>query len=195
MRDFGVKEGMFVPSYVVDEVIDIDALTPAQVSVEDIADTLSKGCRYAGRCPYPYSVAQHAVFTAWLLEGTGLEYEGLHHDDTEAYIGDIMGPFKSQLRVTRPEEWLEELRVSEFEAKIRRQAIAPALGLLPEEPAAVKQADLWALRLEQRYLQGRLDVEAPLNGLSVTQIKYHLRPLHWRRARDLYMEKHWELKP
>lgn len=201
MQDFGVKPSMVVPSFVRDRVIDIHALHPSQVFVEDIADTLSKGCRYAGRCPYPYSIAQHAVFTSYLVGYVSghwedfLAYEALHHDDTEAYIGDIMGPFKRLLTYSPPAPALFS-SISEFEAKIRAQAIAPALRLLPEEPEEVKRADLWALRLEQRYLQGREDVEAPIpNGWTADQVRHYLRPLHWRRARDLYLDRHLELYP
>ncbi len=108
-RDPGTA-GMFVPSYVDGKLRDLASLTCVDIRLEDVADTLAKINRYCGRTPYPYSVAQHAVLVAELtrlLDGyeTGVEYNALHHDDTEAFMGDIIYPVK---RLVPDLRWLEE---------------------------------------------------------------------------------------
>lgn len=86
---------------------------PQDVDYLDVARGLATECRYAGHvrqdAPYPfYSVAEHSVmvsqFAAALAHERGfsvldvLEAErwGLHHDDTEAFIGDMIRPLKYQ---------------------------------------------------------------------------------------------------
>ena len=169
-----------VPSFVGNELVDVFWLRPEQVRVEDVAETLSKINRFNGRTPYPYSVAQHAVLTSHLTAPVWA-FEALHHDDTEAYLGDVIGPVKRLLPL-----------VGRIEKRIRRRAIAPAFGLCAHEPVSVKDADYAALRIEQVCLQSR-GVPIPPLHTPLSKVKDMLRPLHWRKARDLYLERHWEL--
>ena len=60
---------MLIPFYTGQELIDAFWLKPEQVHVERIAATLAKVNRFGGRTPYPYSVAQHAVFVSHLVPG------------------------------------------------------------------------------------------------------------------------------
>lgn len=62
------------------------------VRLEDVAHHLAYIFRFNGASKV--SVAQHAVYVSLLLEGSGFEYEGLHHDDGEAYVGDMIKWFK-----------------------------------------------------------------------------------------------------
>lgn len=155
------------------------------VRVEDIAQTLAKICRFGGRTNYPYSVAQHAVLVSHLCVPE-LAFEGLHHDDCEAFTGygDALGPGK-----TDEQRALEQL--------IRSQAIAPAFELGLFEPGLVKEADQAALSFEQFFVQGREDLHAysvpawPAHGAA--WLKELLAPQHWTYARDQYLARHWEL--
>jgi hypothetical protein len=65
--------------------------------ITDIAHALSQNCRYTGQCSKFYSVAEHSVHVSRLLDGTGLELDGLLHDASEAYITDIASPIKQFL--------------------------------------------------------------------------------------------------
>jgi hypothetical protein len=71
------------------------------IEVEDVAHALSMLCRYTGHSKRFYSVAEHVVRGAWelkkLLVDPDLIYAFLHHDDTEAYVGDVSRPLKSLL--------------------------------------------------------------------------------------------------
>jgi hypothetical protein len=119
---------------------------PELVDVEDIAHALSMQCRFNGHCRQFYSVAQHAVVVAReVYRATSdieLAFWGLHHDDEEAYLGDIVRPLKRLETMSRFREV----------AKRTQDAIAQALGFPSEEPAIVKQIDSRVLATEQRDL-------------------------------------------
>ena len=117
------------------------------VCVEDIAHALSLQCRFNGHCRELYTVAQHAVLVAREVyrETSNLEmaFWGLHHDDEEAYLGDIVKPLKH----------LDTMREFREVAKRTQAVIAKALGLSStEEPAIVKEIDRRVLATEQRDL-------------------------------------------
>jgi len=73
-------------------------LTVEDIELCDIARALSRLCRYNGHVHGYISVARHAVWVAELLLDAGEDpqraLEGLHHDDTEAYLGDMIRPLK-----------------------------------------------------------------------------------------------------
>lgn len=76
---------------------------PSVISVRSIADTLSKLCRFGGRTKRFYSVAQHSVLVADLVdvvtdfENPMLSLAALMHDAAEAFLGDIVTPIKREL--------------------------------------------------------------------------------------------------
>lgn len=72
-----------------------DAEQP-EFRIIDIAHGLAMKCRWSGQCSEFYSVAQHAVFVAEIMQKLNLgdPFEGLHHDDTEAYFPDMPTPWK-----------------------------------------------------------------------------------------------------
>lgn len=63
------------------------------ISIVDIAHSLSNVCRYGGQCKEFYSVAQHSVICSWEADYS-LKKKLLMHDASEAYIGDIIAPLK-----------------------------------------------------------------------------------------------------
>ena len=64
--------------------------------INDIAHALGMNCRFNGHCAEFYSVAEHSVLVAAMMETfrEGDPFEGLMHDGTEAYLSDIPAPFK-----------------------------------------------------------------------------------------------------
>lgn len=110
----------------------------------EIAEGLAKLCRYTGQTKDMlfYTVAEHAVLVSEIMEKwkIGDPYEGLHHDDTEAYLNDINGPAKALLLDYKSME-------AELERKHRRD-----YGLPPLKTAECKHADLIALMVEGRAL-------------------------------------------
>jgi len=84
------------------QMIDIFNMTPDDVDIEDIILALPNICRFGGRIPKHYSVAQHAVELARWLSKQGkddLVPLALLHDAGEAYIGDIIYPIKIQIPI------------------------------------------------------------------------------------------------
>lgn len=77
-----------------------DLLNPRAENVitTDLAHALSLVCRFNGHCAHHYSVAQHSLLVAYIIEKVGGTPEeqlaGLLHDGTEAYISDLTRPLK-----------------------------------------------------------------------------------------------------
>lgn len=102
------------------------------IDIRDIARGLSMTCRYAGQVKRFYSVAEHVYHVSCHVPRQ-FAREGLLHDSSEAYIGDMIRPLKHQ-----PE--MQEFRSAE--AKIEH-AVAARFGLDVGETAhaAVKAVD------------------------------------------------------
>lgn len=112
---------------------------PVDINIGDIAHALSLTCRYNGHCRKFYSVAQHSVLVHDILP-EHLKFQGLMHDATEAYVGDMVRPLKYSLPQFRQVEdvvWF---------------AIAERFGIDPQMHPDVKAADNRVLMTEKRDL-------------------------------------------
>jgi hypothetical protein len=113
---------------------------PEDVRLEDIAQGLSLTNRYSGQTKVAYCVAQHAVLVARSLRASGAtpaeQLWGLHHDDAEAYVGDVTRPLKRLLRQGNERSVYDVIEDNVM------GAIAEALGLEgTEQPAIVSEYD------------------------------------------------------
>jgi len=159
------------------------------VRLEDIAQGLSLTNRYSGQTRQAYSVAQHAVLVARSLRDAGerprVQQWGLHHDDAEAYCGDVTRPLKRLMR--RGGEWSA---YDEIERRIMA-AIAEALGLVgTEQPAAVEHHDKAVGAREQIDL-GRVPADwVPL----VTPATCVVTPWSAAKARRVFMFEHLRIE-
>lgn len=68
-------------------------------NVEVIAHALAMNCRFNGHCSQFYSVAEHSILVAELMDylGLGDPFEGLLHDASEAFLSDIPSPLKRKV--------------------------------------------------------------------------------------------------
>jgi 5'-deoxynucleotidase YfbR-like HD superfamily hydrolase len=175
---------------------------PADITVGDIAHKLAQTNRWGGSAKYPYSVAQHAVFVSERLERMGhprhIQLLGLHHDDPEAYLGDLPHPWKALVG-----------DIYRLLTDAMENAIDAALGLPASRNPTVaakthdiiKSADHFALLVEARNL-------LPSGGRAWDYVqKFHdsagvqrvVTPLYWQGemrwddARHLYLQRHEEL--
>jgi hypothetical protein len=130
-------------------------MTPAMISIEDIAGSLSKMCRYAGHCERFYSVAEHCVHVARHAR-TELKLTALLHDASEAYLVDVPRPLKPFL----PGYY-------EIEESIAL-VVAQRFGLIHPLPPEVKMLDNAILRDEREQNMAPMD-EPPAQWGDVSE--------------------------
>jgi len=129
------------------------------VNMTDIAHGLSLMCRFGGQVREFYSVAQHSIYVfielATRFPGDYLlQLHGLLHDASEAYLSDVVRPFKQQIPLY--------LEVEERTQNV----ILDALGLPPLTPTgkkSVKSVDNALLATEHRdlYSHSKFDWTLP----------------------------------
>lgn len=116
---------------------------PEDINIEDIAAQLSRACRFAGALRDDidiYTVAQHCCLVSDHCSDEH-KLEGLLHDASEAYTGDLIKPIKLQVP-----GWKKlEQRVDE--------AIRTKFGLPLTMTPAVKEQDYLAVATEHRDVQ------------------------------------------
>jgi hypothetical protein len=142
-------------------MIDLDDYRVGDVIIDDIANSLSKQCRYNGNIPGKaiYSVAEHAPYVARLAKLYILQHEApfieqwsnddkamcclgaVCHDNPEYITGDITRPIKRHISNFR-----------EIEAVIT-PIMEKAFGieLTDEMHAVIKRADDVMADIEMRY--------------------------------------------
>jgi uncharacterized protein len=99
-----------------------------EIRILDIAQALSKLCRYGGHCVRFYSVAEHCVHVASQAPDH-LKLAALMHDASEAYVIDVPRPLKS---------WLPGYK--EIEERVEK-AIAGRFNLPSPLPEEIKRLD------------------------------------------------------
>jgi hypothetical protein len=115
-----------------------DLLRPHEMTfdIEVIANALSNICRYTGHVDRYYSVAEHCVLVSRIVPPR-YALEGLLHDASEAYVGDVSSPLKRLLPDYR-----------KIEDNVQ-DALAKAFGLVYPYPKEIHDADkrlYWAER-------------------------------------------------
>lgn len=106
----GKEHGVWIETYTGKQVDPLH-MRVEDIDIQDIAKPLSHICRYVGQCKRFYSVGQHSIHVAELVEGAMIEKEGwnkevidktclaaLLHDAPEAYTNDISRPVKYSLK-------------------------------------------------------------------------------------------------
>lgn len=111
------------------------------IDIRDIAHSLSLLCRFNGHCRGFYSVAEHSLHVAALLEPAFAPW-GLLHDAAEAYLSDLPRPLKSLL----PDYGRAENKVL--------RAVARRFHLDWPMPPCVKAVDGTLLATEKLALMG-----------------------------------------
>lgn len=127
---------------------------PSMILLDDIVHALSKICRYNGHTDQFYSVAQHSVYTSYLVPPQHA-MSALMHDATEAYIGDMPKPIK-----------MGQYPFEEMEQYIWEYGIAPRFGLPKQLPKEVKYADVQMLVYEKAHLMRDYGYDWGLDGIE-----------------------------
>lgn len=112
-----------------------------EICIEDIANSLSKQCRYAGHCKSFYSVAEHSVYVSHFVP-KDLALCALLHDATEAYVVDVPRPLKPYLA-----------NYNEIESRVWL-ALSDKFGLPKVMPEEIHIADNAVLLAEKEQIVG-----------------------------------------
>jgi uncharacterized protein len=153
---------------------------PDLIEIEDIAHALSHICRFTGHTRVFYSVAQHSYLASFCVPPE-FALEALLHDATEAYVGDVSSPLKSQLHEYRNIEfWIDS-------------AIRQRFNLPASQSPCVKHADLVMLATEKRDLMPAHTEEwailANIQPFQTTAIK----PMASEMARWYFLDRFKQL--
>lgn len=161
----------------------LDLLQPehAEPTIEDIAYGLAYTCRFAGQTRRFYSVAEHCVRMSRVVP-TELRYPALHHEDGEAFVGDMTGPLKALLPAYR-----------EIEKRIER-AMHVRFAVPPFDAVALKRWDLAMLAAERRDLMPwRGEQWSWLDGIE--PVEERIEPWGPEKAAATFIARHAELCP
>jgi uncharacterized protein len=106
--------------------IDLEKPSPEDILVPDVAHHLSNICRFTGAVRRGYSVAQHCCLVSKLVQEdhvwslNELRLQGLLHDASEAYLGDVATPLKKLLPDYRIlEDRMQQAVISRFDLKVK----------------------------------------------------------------------------
>ncbi len=151
-------------------------------NIRAIAHSLSHLCRFNGHVNEFYSVAQHSVMVSYLVPPE-FAFQGLMHDTTEAYIGDMSSPLKSMF--------------PEYKALERRiwKTIAKFYGMPEEMDRSIHEADLIALATEKRDLL--VDIAKVQHWISTEHrepVKEIIVPVSCVEARSMFLARFYELQ-
>lgn len=138
-------------------------------TIGDIAHGLARVCRFAGHTSHFYSVAEHSVHVARLVDPR-LGRAALLHDASEAFIGDVTRPLKALL--------------PDYRAIEDRINVAIADRFLGDQPESlthpsIKAADIVMAMVEARALMP----EAEGFWIAQKQEVKALYPDTWQRAK------------
>jgi hypothetical protein len=191
------------------------AMRPEDVDIRDIAHGLALVNRFGGHTRFPLSVAQHAVHVSQVMERAHALYKdrtsiinqlsandaawiGLHHDDSDTYIGDMPRLLKHSSEMSgflNVESWLQDVLYSAFDCDYDRMS-DPDYNLLG-------YADNLVLRYEiQQAMHPNFDktvlIEQGLDpNISTDELKLigMWGPVSWQRAEEMYLEQAEKLRP
>ena len=156
-------------------------LSPGDVVIDDIAEHLSKLCRFCGATRVPYSVAQHSVLALTIARSLTPDLylstarSVLLHDAPEAYLGDLISPVKAACRDYRV---LEDVVAGVITARFKLNTEAGARDM-------VHRCDLIALATERRDLIASGPNWPVLAGVEPWPER--IEPLSHTAARELFM--------
>ena len=164
---------------------DYDSDDLSQITIEDIAAHLAKICRFNGACKEFYSVAQHSILVSedlkYLNYSINYQLYGLLHDAAEAYIGDIVRPFKDEY-------------MSNFENKLLSRILS-SLELSEDRyflyKKAIKCSDNRMLLAEKHQLMATPQRDWDFTGVASPIV---IKPLTWKKSQKTFLTHYNKLR-
>ena len=166
-------------------------LKDSDIDITDIAHALAYTCRFNGHADLFYSVAQHSVlvsdFTVLELSDAELELElwGLLHDAAEAYLGDVISPFKHTVLLKDTDG--STISYAVLERRIMA-VIATKYGLDPVEPFEVRRADAALTEAEGWQLQARSNRDEKWMPADRTYLGF-INPVGPLEAKNMFLTR------
>jgi hypothetical protein len=155
---------------------------PAVIHPEVLAHSLANLCRWTGHPKRFFSVAQHCIIVSKIVPPE-FAMQGLLHDASEAFIGDINRPLKLVFEHFAPGV------LHDIEENIHK-AIAKRFGSgFPHDPS-IKVADNISLATERRDLLADSDEE--WIGLP-DPLEKPIQPMGPRAAKNAWLNRFYEL--
>ena len=148
-----------------------------EISIIDIAHSLSLVCRFNGHCKTFYSVAEHSWRASFLVQHCDA-LAALMHDASEAYLSDISKPVKPHL--ANYYEIEDGLMV----------AIAKKYKFQYPLPPSVKEADVTLLFTEKRDLMGPEPFAWTGTVKPLTEV---IAPMTPAVAKDMFLKRFAQL--
>ena len=125
--------------------LDIEAPSPEQLDVRDIAHALSLICRGSGQLRCFFSVAQHCLACEREAAARGcsraIRLACLLHDASEAYMADVPKPIKDNL-LPRYRQYEDALLACVYKKYVGRALTAEELASVAEIDRAMLSCDL-----------------------------------------------------
>lgn len=152
---------------------------PDTIKIQDIANALSKQCRFSGQIQEFYSVAEHSIYVSYLCNQEDALF-GLLHDASEAYLVDVPRPLKQSGKF---QHYIDA-------EKVLQEMIYTKYCNSPKEPESVKKADMIMLATEanQVYPSLRSDWTLPATP-SIIKLNF----LNHNKAREAFINRFAEL--
>lgn len=161
----------------------IREFTPDDISIIDIAHSLSNICRFTGHPKEFYSVAQHSVLVADNVKTLEEKRTALLHDATEAYLNDLASPIKASIELGEYKR-MEDIYHTVINERFNLEPIGPT----------IKQADLEALFTEKRDVLLHPDADWGW-GDEIKRWDETIIPLGPKQAKILFLRRFSELFP
>lgn len=172
------------------------APNPAHVDPNVIAHHLATRARWNGATQhrdYPdrifYSVAEHSIYVAVYLEGVlrrpDLALQGLLHDASEAYNGDLIRPLKYSTEFAEPFKKVEV---------INEEAVSKRFSLPLELDPLVKVADDAVCNTEMQQIVPRDPSEVwPEERKDVAKTEFYINMFPPHQAKKLWLDHFYRL--
>lgn len=186
-----------------------------QLTIETLAHSLAQINRFTGHCHRPYSVAEHSLLVAEIIERAGYgslaALAGLMHDAHEALSGDVTSPVKREMRRHATSMAFEARQLPEARAysdfdrveAAAESAVRARFGLIVISrhfEALVGAADMQALATERRDLMPEhpekwacLEGVLPISRLDCDLLDSHRCSQSWASWRDAFIARYYEL--
>lgn len=142
-----------------------------RITIDSIAHSLARLCRFNGHTNEFYSVAEHSVRCSYLVEPE-LELIAFAHDWHESLVGDVTSPLKRMLPGFEVIDRMARMHVS----------VSMGVDIVDLDPRVI-HADLQMLSTEKRDLLDPIDLDWDLKlpePLSERIRPWGIREAHWR---------------